>query len=78
MDNDIWYVEHLSFKTDIYMAFLLFKKVSSKEEREVSASGMTGEFVGYCDDGSIMNEWCVPRKYLAILDNRVKTQEGKN
>lgn len=67
-DNDVWYVENLSFKTDIMMAFLLVKKVFSKEEREVSASGKTGEFIGYCEDGSVMNEWNIPRKYLAVVE----------
>ena len=68
LDNDIWYVENISFKTDVKMAFLLVKKVFSKEEREASASGKTGEFIGYCEDGSIMNEWCIPRRYLAVIE----------
>ena len=68
LDNDIWYVENLSFKTDIMMAFLLVKKVFSKEEREASASGKTGEFIGYCEDGSVMNEWNIPRKYLEAVE----------
>ena len=68
LDNDIWYVENISFKTDVKMAFLLVKKVFSKEEREASASGKTGEFIGYCENGSIMNEWCIPRKYLAVIE----------
>ena len=63
-DNDIWYVEHLSFKTDIMMLFLLMKKVFSKDERTASAAGKTGEFIGYNDDGTVMNEWEIPRKYL--------------
>lgn len=67
-DNDIWYVENISLKTDIKMAYLLIKKVFSKTEREASASGKTGEFIGYCDDGSVMNEWMIPRKYLALLN----------
>ncbi len=67
-DNDIWYVEHLSFKTDIMMAFLLVKKVFSKEERATSASGKTGEFIGYNENGTVMNEWEIPRKYLSVVE----------
>ena len=68
LDNDVWYVEHLSFKTDIMMAFLLVKKVFSKQERAASASGKTGEFIGYNEDGSVMNEWEIPRKYLSVAE----------
>ena len=70
-DNDIWYVKNISFKTDVMMAFLLVKKVFSKEEREASASGKTGEFIGYNEDGSVMNEWEIPRKYLAVVEEKV-------
>ena len=72
-DNDIWYVEHLSLKTDIMMAFLLVKKVFSKEERAASASGKTGEFIGYNEDGSVMNEWEIPKKYLAVVEETEAT-----
>ena len=68
-DNDVWYVENISFMTDIRMAFLLVKKVFSKSEREESASGKTGEFIGYCDDGRIMNEFMIPRKYLSVVNS---------
>lgn len=68
-DNDIWYVENISLKTDLMMGFLLVKKVFSKEEREASASGKTGEFVGYNEDGSVMNERTIPRKYLVAVDD---------
>ncbi len=79
LDNDIWYVEHISFKTDIMMAFLLIKKVFSKNERAASASGKTGEFIGYCDDGSVMTEWMIPRKYLDMVENESdKNEENKN
>ena len=70
-DNDIWYVENISFKTDVKMVFLLIKKVFSKEERASSASGKTGEFMGYKEDGTIMCEWEIPRKYLSVLEKPI-------
>ena len=72
LDNDVWYVEHISLKTDIMMAFLLVKKAFSPKERALSASGKTGEFIGYNKDGTIMNEWGVPRRYLAIISGADK------
>lgn len=70
LDNDVWYVENISFKTDVIMAFLLVKKVFSKKERIISAIGKTGEFVGYREDGSVMNEWMIPRKYLNVIEQK--------
>ena len=70
LDNDVWYVQNISFKTDILMAFLLVKKVFSKCEREVSANAKTGEFIGYDEDGNAMNEWMIPRKYLGVIRHK--------
>ena len=67
LDNDVWYVENISFLTDLRMAILLVKKVFSKVEREASASGTTGEFIGYREDGGVMNEWQIPRRYLKVV-----------
>lgn len=72
-DNDIWYVENISFATDLKMFFLLIKKTFSKKERAESASGQTGEFIGYHEDGTVMTEWTIPRKYLEFVKNREKT-----
>ena len=67
LDNDLWYVENVSLKTDIRMLFLLIKKVFSKEERKISAAGMQSEFIGCDGDGNIITEANIPRKYLDML-----------
>ena len=74
-DNDVWYVENVSFSTDIKMFFYLIKKVLSKKERAESASGQTGEFIGYSPDGTVMNEFNIPRKYLCVID---RSEAGLN
>ncbi len=48
-ENDIWYVENVSFLTDVKMLFLLFKMVFAKAVR-TSAAG-SRYFVGYDDNG---------------------------
>ena len=68
LDNDIWYVENVSFFTDIRMFCLLVKKTLSKKERAMSATGQTGEFIGYGPDGRVMDEWSIPRRFLSVLD----------
>lgn len=66
-ENDIWYVKHVGFITDVKMFVLLVKKVLCKKEREESASGKTGEFMGYDKRGKAIDSNCIPRKYLEEL-----------
>ena len=47
-ENDIWYVENISFKTDIKMILLLFKMTFAVKDRVSAAGG--SYFVGYDDD----------------------------
>lgn len=49
-ENDIWYVENISFKTDIMMAFQLVKMTLSIKKRSLNA-GSASYFVGYDDEG---------------------------
>ena len=65
-ENDIWYVENVSFKTDIKMVCLLVKKVFSFKSREQSAGGKDGEFMGYENEVAI-DCYHVPRKYYDEL-----------
>lgn len=58
-DNDLWYVEHISFRTDFKMCMLLVKKVFSKEERKRSANGLHGEFLGFDRNENVVNSYCV-------------------
>ena len=47
-ENDVWYVENISFKTDAKLVFLLFKMTFAKDTRKSVAGG--SYFVGYDDD----------------------------
>lgn len=48
-ENDIWYVENISIKTDIKMMLLLFKMTFAKDIRKSAEGGKY--FVGYDDNG---------------------------
>lgn len=48
-ENDIWYVENVSFLTDVKMLFRLFKMTFAKKNRTSAAGSIY--FVGYDDDG---------------------------
>lgn len=71
LDNDVWYVEHISLATDIKMAALLVKKVFSRIERSASATGAVGEFIGYNPDGTVIDEFSIPREYLKYIHKEV-------
>lgn len=49
-ENDIWYVENISFSTDIKMIIRLFKMTFAIKKREKSANG-NGYFAGYDECG---------------------------
>ena len=49
-ENDMWYVENVSFKTDIMLMWLLVKMTLSVKKRSVNA-GRASYFVGYDDEG---------------------------
>jgi lipopolysaccharide/colanic/teichoic acid biosynthesis glycosyltransferase len=49
-ENDLWYVENVSFNTDMKMLFKLFKMTFSIKKRKKSAVG-NGYFAGYDESG---------------------------
>lgn len=71
-ENDIWYVEHVSFLQDIRMVFLLVKMVFTFGRREEQAVGDgVSYFVGYDEDGHAMsmNKY---RRVMAEKENGIK------
>ena len=51
-ENDIWYIENVSFMTDIKMCCLLVKMVFDLKKREGQAKGQgVSYFIGYDKDG---------------------------
>ena len=49
-ENDVWYVEHVSFKTDVMMLVKLFKLTFNMSNRGNHAGGLS-YFIGYDDEG---------------------------
>ena len=64
-ENDVWYVEHVSFKTDLKMLIQLFKYVfdrkSARARAEVNEKGI---FMGYDEAGIAINLEQVPEEYI--------------
>ena len=55
LENDIWYVENISFLNDIRLFFRLFQMVFDKKQRKYHANVDGGDFVGYDETGKAVN-----------------------
>lgn len=62
-ENDIWYVENVSFKVDCKMVIALFKMVFNRKERSDHATVGGGYFVGYDTDGNAFSMRRIPDEY---------------
>lgn len=67
-ENDVWYVENISFKTDVYMLKLLFEDALLSSRRGDRGGATEGTFLGYEKDGSILNSNSCPKKYYDKLE----------
>ncbi len=74
-ENDIWYVEHISFLTDVKMVIALIKLVFNSKERGDHAIVGGGDFVGYNDDGIAFSMRRIPEKYEKAYREMVDNYE---
>lgn len=66
-ENDVWYVENVSFLQDVRMILLLTKMVFNFRKREDQAKGQgVSYFVGYDEEGHAMSM----NKYREILESK--------
>ena len=72
-ENDIWYVENISFLTDVKMVIALVKLVFDSKERDDHATVGGGDFVGYDDDGIAFSMRRIPQKYEEAYQKMVDT-----
>jgi len=65
LENDIWYVENVSFFTDIYMIWRLFLYAFDKKASKARSEGdERGSFMGYSEDGNAITETEVPEEII--------------
>lgn len=65
-ENNIWYIEHVSFLTDVRMFFLLIKMVFTFKERKKRANGASF-FVGYDDKGRAISMNLAKKNYSSDM-----------
>lgn len=64
LENDAWYAQNISFRTDLKLAGLLVREALFGKDKKARAEGFTeGTFMGYYEDGTVMDSNHIPRKY---------------
>lgn len=68
-DNDVWYVENVSFKTDVKLLWALVRTVFDRKNSKMRGSSVRGSFMGYHSNGTSINSQNVPVKYVESIKN---------
>lgn len=63
-ENDIWYVENVSFLTDCKMIYNLVRFALDRKSTNARAVSARGTFMGYDLDGRAINMDSVPQEYI--------------
>ncbi len=75
-ENDIWYVENISFLVDVKMVLSLLRMVLNAKERGDHANVNGGNFVGYDERGEAFSMRRIPEKYEREFEEYLK-ESGK-
>ncbi len=74
-ENDVWYVENISFKTDCMMFIRLIQFTFNRKNAESRGNGNNGIFMGYDLSGKAIRLEEVPDEYILRIYN---DQNGEN
>lgn len=75
-ENDIWYVENVSFLTDCKMIYNLFRFALDRKSTNARAVSARGTFMGYDLDGKAVNMDDVPQEYIdRVMEEMDGTEE---
>lgn len=66
-ENDVWYVENVSFLTDLKMLLALFRLTFDKKETEGRKIAFRGGFMGYDENGMAVSTNDIPEQYVQRL-----------
>ena len=66
-ENDVWYVEHVSFRTDCMMFKKLLQFALDKKNSSARAAATRGPFMGYSPDGRAIGLGEVEQSYIDCM-----------
>lgn len=76
-ENDVWYVENVSFLTDIKMFWKLVRFVFDRKNTVARANTSRGTFFGYSEDGKAITLDEVPQSYIDDCERFLHKQDDK-
>lgn len=68
LENDVWYVENVSFITDCKMLYYLVCYTLDRKSSKARAEVSRGSFMGYDYDGHAINQFEIPQEYFDYYD----------
>lgn len=74
LENDAWYAQNISFMTDVKLVMLLVRETFFGKDKEARSQGFSeGSFMGYYEDGTVMDSNHIPVRYFEqVLAGREK------
>lgn len=77
-ENDVWYVENLSLKTDLSMMVNLLRFALDRSNTELRGAAKRGDFIGYSSEGIAVDLSEVPEIYIqrAMAENEHQIHAG--
>lgn len=72
LENDVWYVEHVSFAVDAKMIAALVRMVFDRKQTKSRSLAQRGSFMGYNKNGRAIDQTEIPPEYVALVQ-----QEGE-
>lgn len=75
-ENDIWYVEHISFLTDCYMCLQLVRFALDRKNTKVRSTGKRGIFMGYDWDGTAITMDQIGDEILEKYERKLKVEKS--
>lgn len=76
-ENDVWYVENVSFKTDLLMCWNLIRFTFDFKNAATRSVARRGSFVGYSLEGNIIDIDDVPEEYFHRAIAEIERKRNK-
>ncbi|MCD8074126.1 MAG: sugar transferase [Lachnospiraceae bacterium] len=76
LDNDVWYIEHISFVTDCKMLIRLIQFALNRKNASARANVKIGTFMGYDTGGRVINLDEVEQKYVDRAFEEMDVKKG--
>lgn len=76
-ENDIWYVENVSFLTDCYMCLQLIRFALDRKNTKVRSTGKRGIFMGYDWNGTAITMDQISDEMIEEYENNWQNENNK-